>query len=54
MRKKFQWLLWGNQANPVALRGLKAPHVDTVRKKRVGWTPNYLKNGSENKAESLR
>ena len=36
------------------LRGLKALHVDTVRKKRVGWTPNYLKNGSENRTESLR
>ena len=43
-----------NQTNPVALRGLKALHVDTVRKKRVRWTPNYLKNGSENRTESLR
>ena len=43
----------GKSNKPVALRGLKALHVDTVRKKRFGWTPNYLKNGSENRTESL-
>ena len=44
----------GKSSKSRRLRRLKALHVDTVRKKRVGWTPNYLKNGSENKAESLR
>ena len=36
------------------LRGLKALHVNTVRKERVGWTLNYLKNGLDNRTESLR
>ena len=35
------------------LRWLKTLHVDTVRKKRVGWSPSYLKNGSENRTESF-
>ena len=50
---KFQCLFWRNHTNPVALRGLKSLHVDTVRKKRVGWISNYLENGSENRTESL-
>ena len=44
----------GKSSKPCSFRRLKAFHVDTVRKKRVGWIPNYLKNGSENRTEILR